>query len=640
MGQSRQLAAIMFTDIVGYTALMGADEKNAFELLQKNREIQKPIIEKYRGKLVKELGDGMLLSFNSVSDAVCAAIDIQKKSTEGNAFKLRIGIHLGEVVFENNDVFGDGVNIASRIQALAEPGSIYVSESVHHNLFNKTDISSSFVKQETLKNVREPIRIYRVTDANGKIQPAQALVPLPQKLADKSIAILPFVNMSNDPAQEYFSDGMAEEILNSLARIKELKVAGRTSSFQYKGKNIDLRELGKNLGVTTVLEGSVRKHGNRIRITCQLVDINTGFHLWSERYDRDIEDVFAIQDEIALAITEKLKLTLLENDREQIIKQCTADPEAYQFYLQGRFLWNKRNEEDMATSVRFFQKAIEKDPGYSLAWAGLADSYNLLGEHSKEARKGFYLKSKDAALKALELDNDLAEAHISLASLLMLDDRDWVRSGNEFRLGIRMNPAYPTGHHWYTEWLLAMQFLDEALQSITRAIELDPVIFPMIKDKGFVYYYQRKYNKAIELANAALELDPKLAGAHRLLSLSWLGLGLYEKALESNQTWGRLTGYHYKASMGEALIMAMSGRKDDAKKILDSYDQKAREKGEDFRGLGLVQIQLGQFDQAVSSFERSINDHELSMQMIQIDPKLDLIRSDPSFEQLVRKMGF
>ncbi len=640
MAQSRQLAAIMFTDIVGYTALMGANEKNAFNLLQKNRDIHKPVIEKYRGQLVKELGDGMLASFNSVSDAVCAAIEIQEKSAEEKAFQLRIGIHLGEVVFENNDVFGDGVNIASRIQAQAEPGSIYVSESVHQNLFNKTGISSIFIRQETLKNVREPIRMYRVSDSTVKDEPVQALVPLPQKLADKSIAILPFVNMSNDPTQEYFSDGMSEEILNSLARIKELKVAGRTSSFQYKGKNIDLREVGKKLGVTTVLEGSVRKHGNRIRITAQLVDINTGYHLWSERYDRDIEDVFAIQDEIALAITERLKLTLLENDREQIIKQCTADPEAYSFYLQGRFLWNKRNEADMSTSVRFFQKAIEKDPGYSLAWAGLADSYNLLGEHSKEVRKGFYQKSKDAALKALELDNDLAEAHISLASLLMLDDRDWVRSGNEFRLGIRMNPAYPTGHHWYTEWLLAKQFLDEALQSITRAMELDPVIFAMIKDKGFVYYYQRKYDKAIELANSALELDSKLSGAYRLLSLSWLGLGMYDKALETNLTWGQLTGYQFKASMGEALILASSGKKDAAIKIIDGYDRARLEKGEDYRGLGLVYLQLGQFDKAVSSFEKSIDDHELSMQTIQIDPKLDLIRSDPRYAELVKKMGF
>ena len=637
MAQSRQLAAIMFTDIVGYTALMGANERNAFNLLQKNREIQKPIIEKYRGQLVKELGDGMLASFPSVSEAVCAAIDIQEKSAEEKAFQLRIGIHLGEVVFENNDVFGDGVNIASRIQAMAEPGKIYVSEPVYHNLFNKSDVMSTFVKQETLKNVREPVRIYSVTHGTNTLTPTQAQ-PLPPA-EEKSIAILPFVNMSNDPEQEYFSDGIAEEILNSLSRISELRVAGRTSSFQFKGKNMDLREIGQKLGVNAVLEGSVRKLGKRVRITAQLVDLRTGFHIWSERYDRDMEDIFAIQEDIATVITEKLKLTYLERDREIIKKQCTRDPEAFQNYMKGRFLWNKRTDESMATSVRYFQKAIEIDGDYALAWAGLADSFNLLGEHSKEARKDFSPKSKAAALRALELDHELAEAHISLASLLMLDERDWENSGKEFRLGIKLKPDYATGHHWYTEWLLAMGKLDEALQSISTAIELDPVTFAMIKDKGFVLYYQRKYKEAIDLANTALDLDPKLSSAYRLVSLSWLELDQVEKALLANDQWDELTGYHYKASLGRALIHARSGNQGEAKKIIDSYDYVARTRGEDFRGLGLVYLALGDYDHAMESFIRSIDDHELSMSSVQVDPKLDSLRSDPRFNLLVQKMG-
>ena len=638
MPQSRQLAAIMFTDIVGYTALMGANEKNAFNLLQKNREIQKPIIEKYRGQLVKELGDGMLASFPSVSEAVSAAMDIQEKSGQEKAFQLRIGIHLGEVVFENNDVFGDGVNIASRIQALAEPGKIYVSEPVHDNLFNKNDITTTFISQETLKNVREPVRIYSVAHGSNALIPAPTLALQP--VDEKSIAILPFVNMSNDPEQEYFSDGIAEEILNSLARIKELRVAGRSSSFQFKGKNIDLREIGRKLGVNTVLEGSVRKLGKRLRITAQLVDLRTGFHIWSERYDRDMEDIFAIQEDIATVITEKLKLTFLERDKSIIEQKCTRDPEAFQNYMKGRFLWNKRTDESMAISVRYFQKAIEIDPNYALAWAGLADSYNLLGENSKEARKGFSPKSKAAALRALELDKDLAEAHISLASLLMLDDRDWENSGKEFQLGIELKPDYPTGHQWYTEWLLATANLDEALRSISTAIELDPVTFAMIKDKGFVYYYQRKYNDALALADNALDLDPGLSSAYRLVSLSWLELGEINKAMKANDHWGELTGYQYKASLGRALIHARAGNLSEAKKILDAYDEPKRIKGEDYRGLGLVYLTLGDHDKAIEALIRSINDHELSMSSLQVDPKLDSLRPDPRFNQLIKKMGF
>ncbi|MFN2439388.1 MAG: adenylate/guanylate cyclase domain-containing protein [Chitinophagaceae bacterium] len=263
MPQSRQLAAIMFTDIVGYTALMGDDEQKAFELLNKNRQLQKPLIEQYGGKWIKELGDGVLASFSTVTDAVQCAISIQQFCTNIPDLKLRIGIHLGEVVFENNDVFGDGVNIASRLQALAPIGGIWVSEAIYNTIANKKNIETKFVQEEILKNVKEPIRIYEVIINNSTTEPTN-LTPkekLPGKIvSEKSIAVLPFVNMSNDPEQEYFSDGMAEEILNSLSHLKELKVASRTSSFQFKGKNIDLREVGYKLGVSTVLEG---RFGNK-----------------------------------------------------------------------------------------------------------------------------------------------------------------------------------------------------------------------------------------------------------------------------------------------------------------------------------------------------------------------------------------
>ena len=254
MPQSRQLAAIMFTDIVGYTALMGNDEQKAFDLLKKNRELQKPIIEQFNGKWIKELGDGVMASFTTVSDAVNAAIKIQEACNTAREFQLRIGIHLGEVVFENEEEFGDGVNIASRIQAIAKPGSIYMSEAVQHNINNKKEINTRFIGEETLKNVNEPMKIYEII-VSREIIPAE-------KAPKKSIAVLPFVNMSNDPEQEYFGDGMAEEIINSLIHLKDLKVAGRTSSLQFKGRNFDLRELGQKLGVNTILEGSVRKQNN------------------------------------------------------------------------------------------------------------------------------------------------------------------------------------------------------------------------------------------------------------------------------------------------------------------------------------------------------------------------------------------
>src|SRR5688572_20832772 len=349
MPQSRQLAAIMFTDIVGYTALMGEDEQKAFELLRKKGQIQQPAIERFGGKWIKEIGDAVLASFFTVTDAVQCAISVQQSCNNIPDLKLRIGIHLGEVVFENNDVFGDGVNIASRLQALAPVGCIWISEAVYNTIVNKKNIQAKFVREEMLKNVKGPMRIYEVlpSTTSGLTSSGSNLTVSEQQFSlnkatvktipEKSIAVLPFVNMSNDPEQEYFSDGMAEEILTSLSHLKDLKVAGRTSSFQFKGKNIDLQEVGEKLHVRTVLEGSVRKQGNRLRITAQLINVEDGYHIWSEKYDRNMDDIFAIQDEIALAITEQLKITLLEKEREKITKPSTHNAEAYELYLKARF---------------------------------------------------------------------------------------------------------------------------------------------------------------------------------------------------------------------------------------------------------------------------------------------------------------
>jgi len=323
MPLTRQLVAIMFTDIVGYTSLMEEDEEKAFELLHINRELQQPLVAQYMGNWIKEIGDGVLATFNTVTDAAACAINIQQACRNIAGLQLRIGIHLGEVIFENNDVFGDGVNIASRIQAMASIGGIWISEAVNKNLTNKKEIHTKFVNEVKLKNVKDGVQIYEIV-FTGDLPEAVGQPPHrtqnTKQGSDKSIAVLPFVNMSNDPEQEYFGDGIAEEILNSIVHLRDLKVAGRTSSFQFKGKNVDLREIGEKLSVSNVLEGSVRKQGGKLRITAQLIKVEDGFHLWSERYDRDMGDIFAIQDEISFAITEKLKITLLENDRDKYLK--------------------------------------------------------------------------------------------------------------------------------------------------------------------------------------------------------------------------------------------------------------------------------------------------------------------------------
>jgi TolB-like protein/class 3 adenylate cyclase len=639
MPQTRNLAAIMFTDIVGYTSLMGKDEKKAFNLLQKNRELQKPIVEQFNGRWIKELGDGVMASFNTVSDAVNAAIAIQKGCNEAKEFQLRIGIHLGEVVFENEDVFGDGVNIASRIQAIASPGSIFISESVYENISNKKDFQAKFVKEQILKNVREPVRIYKVITPD-KSEILTIKEQSPDHLPPKSIAVLPFVNMSNDPEQEYFSEGMAEEILNSLTHLKDLKVSGRTSSFQFKGKKIGLPELGHKLGVSKVLEGSVRKQGNRLRISVQLINVEDGFHLWSEKYDRDLDDIFAIQDEIALAVTEKLKVTLLEYDREQITKTHTQNTEAYQFYLRGRYFWNKRSQEGLETSMKYFHEAIDIDPNYALAWTGLADSYNLLREYGKASRNEGYSKAKAAAKKALEIDSQLGEAHISLASLLMNDEWDWLNALNEFKLGLEMNPNYATGHHWYAEWFMFQGSFKQALEEISKAAQLDPVSQAILTDRSLILYYSRQYDNAIEHTMPALQLDANFSSSHRILSLCYQAKGMFDLAIAENSLWGQLTGNHFKTTVALAQIYAVCGRKEEAKKIVESLSEQEIAAGNDYRALALVYAALNENDRVFNFLEKSYEAREYSLCCTKIDPKWDGIRDDPRFIELVGRMKF
>jgi adenylate cyclase len=646
MPQNRQLAAIMFTDIVGYTALMGHDEGKAFDYLKKNRELHKPIIEEFNGRWIKELGDGVMASFKTVSDAVAAAIKIQEVCHQKKEYQLRIGIHQGEVVFEDNDVFGDAVNIAARIQAVANPGGIYISESVYNIISNKKEIYTRLIKEQPLKNVRTPVKIYEVllnsdqSSTESIIEKKPALQSNGQTATPKSIAVLPFVNMSNDPDQEYFSEGIAEEIINSLVHVKDLKVTSRTSSFQFKGQQSDLRELGKKLKVNTILEGSVRKQGKKIRITAQLINIEDGYHLWSERYDRELDDIFAIQDEIALAITQKLKVALNLNEKEQITKVYTHDTNAYQLYMKGRYHWNKRNANDLQASVKYFEEAIAIDPEYALAWAGLSDAYNLLSEYGKHRKRDVFPKAKAAVYKALELDDGLAEAHISLGLLLMLGEWDWVNSGIEYRLGLELNPQYATGHHWYAEWLMYQGKFDEAINEITLAGELDPISLAIKKDKGLVYYYSRQYQKAIEQVNLSLEQDPKFITAHRILSLAYQGSKMYKEAIEENALWEKSIGKDLLTISSRAQIYAAAGQKEEAKKIIDQFTEEDIRNMTDHRNLALIYGDLGDNGKAFYYLDRAYNQRDLSLTSIKIDPKFDLLRADPRYDMMVKRIGF
>ncbi len=642
MSQTRQLAAIMFTDIVGYTALMGEDEQKAFEVLTKNRKLQKPLIEQYGGRWIKELGDGVLACFTTVSDAVNAAIKIQKACNTTRDFLLRIGIHHGEVVLEENDIFGDAVNVASRIQALAPIGGIWISESVHNNVSNKKEINTKFVRAETLKNVKEPVRIYEVTTHDNQ---TELMNPTPDKTqgktpVDKSIAVLPFVNISNDPEQEYFSDGITEEIINVLAQIKELKVVGRTSSFSFKGKNQDLRIIGEQLSVKLILEGSVRKVGNKLRITVQLIDVEDGYHLWSERYDRQMEDIFDIQDEISLSVLQALKVTLLEEKKEAVLKRYTYNTEAYQLYLQGRFHYNKWGGlEGYNKAIEYYNKAIDIEPEYALAYTGLASCYQNLWFFSHLPPEESLPKMKEAAFRSLAIDSELAESHVSLARMKFWYEWDFAGAEREFKKAIELNPNHAEAHEQFGMMLGLLARKNDALIKAQQALALDPFSLMINWGVGWINWMLGYYEHSSEQGKRLIGFEPNFFGGHLILGTNLLVTQKYEEAVDElkiaiNQNYGAFT----LCFLG--LLFGITGEREKARDILNQLLNICKVQQVGNYELALVYASLGEHDMAIDFLEHAFEKHEGMMVFLKLFSQLiPSFISDPRLINLLERIG-
>ncbi len=636
---TRQLAAILFADIVGYTQLIQEDEAHALSMLERLRQVMEAEALTHQGQIHELRGEGTLSSFKSTLEGVRAALAIQIAMQETPAVPLRIAIHTGDVTLDGDALYGDGVNIASRIESLALAGSILISERVYDDIRNHKEIQTVSLGRFHLRNVKDEIDLYALRHPGIYTPDSTDLEGQGEKVIQKSILVLPVINLSRDPEQDYFSDGLTEELISSLSHLKQLRVFSRTTSMKYKGSTDDIRHIGAATGATYVMEGSVRTQGKQLRITAQIVDAQQDKQLWSDTYKGTLDDIFDIQEQVASKIAEALRIQLTEDEKDTLQKRYTGNMEAYQLYLQGRFFWNRRNEDGLSIAARFFEHAIEKDPDYALAWAGLADTYNLLGEFTNLSRRELHPKAKAAANKALELDPQLAEAHISLASLLMQSEWNWTQAGKEFRTGIHLNPNYATGHHWYAEYLLFTGSADEALREIAIAVELDPVSQAIIKDQGMTYYYTRQYDKAIEKAVVALALDPDFVPVHRLLSLCYTATGRYDEAIAENQIWGQRTGNSVKTRVALAHILASAGRHDEARYLIQVVSAHETLTGNDYRGMALVYVALGDADAAFDWLDQSADRHEESLISLKVDPKLDPIRSDPRFTALVLRLG-
>lgn len=639
MASSRQLRAIMFADIAGYTALMQEDEENGLQLRDKFQRKLQDVVSAHYGRILEFKGDGALCSFTSTIEAVRAAIDLQLDMQTAPEVPVRIGMHTGDVVVERNNIYGDGVNIASRIETFAKPGSIFISGKAYDDIKNQKTIEAISLGKFALKNVKDNVEIYAISNAGIQVPDVATLKGKGEKVQTKSIMVLPFINLSNDQEQEYFSDGLTEELISNLTRLKNIKIISRTTSMLYKGTNKDVKTISNETGASYIMEGSVRKQDNNLRITAQFIDSKRDIHLWAESYRGTMDDIFDIQEKVSVKIVEALRLHLTGSDKNMLEKRYTDDTEAYQLYLQGRFFWAKRSADSLNTAVRYFEKAIEKDNDYALAWAGLADTYSLMGEYTNTSRREVLAKQTEAINKALQIDNRLGEAHISLAISLMLNQWDWKNSEKEFKIGIELSPNYATGHHWYAEWLLFMGKKDEALKEITIAVDIDPVSPGILKDRGIHFYYNRKYDEAIEWANKALDLDHEFVPAYRLRSLAYQAKGMIDEAIAENDRWARGLNNKLKTEIALAHIYADGNRRQEALAIVENIDMAQKKGGNDYRGVALVYASLGEIDKAFEWLDKSYQMHEESLCSLKIDPKVDPLRSDAQFNVMLKKIG-
>ncbi|MCH8233945.1 MAG: hypothetical protein IIB82_15060 [Bacteroidetes bacterium] len=744
LSPKRQLAAIMFTDIVGYTALMGKDSDKALELIRVSKEIQKPLVEKYNGKWLKEMGDGAMAQFSTALDAVNCSIEIQEVARAKLDGKLRIGIHSGDITIEDDDVYGDGVNVASRLESIADPGGIYISDAIQKAIRGQTDIQEKYLGEVRLKNVDYGVRTYAVQGVGlpvpdikekkelsghfwAEIQrrgvlrvgmtyiifsllvflltreaiswidlttgiltvittilligfpvaiylawnyerspegfvrttsqqswqnpykagqrkpltgnfiiagmaliivvmymypryvanPVENAVTVAEvKIDAKSIAVLPFVNMSNDPDQEYFSDGLSMELLNALVRIPGLKVIGRTSSWTYKGvTNKDVKVIGEELGVGAILEGSVTKAGTNIRIVAQLTNTEDGFNLWSHTYDRELTDIFAVQDEITAAIVDALKVHLT-NETISIKPTTTADIDAYTIYLQARQRLASRGIENLIEARRLFEEAIRLDPDYDPAYSGLGRAISLFPYYSTEfSAHEVAGPAKDAANKALELNPQNSEAFSVLGMVATYFEWDWKAAEEAFNKSLELSHDDAEIYNFIGDYYRVVGHPTLAIEMESRALELDPLHAVNHSDLAFAYALVGDWENALRYAKSAQALGfLHTANNDLLFTQSYIELGRLDEAenvvagLDDNNN-------NYYVNLYIKTIMAIA--KGDSVKAI-SYIELLVNEAENLKvssRMGTLYLDLGMHEEAAYWFEKAYENRELELML-------------------------
>jgi len=615
----RTLVALWFADIAGYSTYAAEDESGALRLVEILQALSREIVPRHKGRLVKFVGDAVLADFPSTELAVRAAAALsseyrERSVTPGRLHELRVGVHLADVaVAPDGDLYGDGVNAAARIQETALPGQVVISQDVWRQLRGRREFQFQDLGQHSLKGTGS-IDLYTVnvqvdqarssrSTLTKDVQPTEG-----KKSTIRSVAVLPLADLSAERDQEYFGDGVAEEILNALAKIGGLHVPARTSCFAFRGTTVDAREIGRRLGVDALLEGSIRKAGNRLRITVQLIDARNGFQLWSERFDRELNDIFAIQDEIARSVINALGLSLTQREERAFLKRSTANVEAYEFYLRGRKLFQEWTRQSIGIARKMFERATEIDPGFAGAWAGLATAHVYLHGCDNEPHLD---KARQASARALDLDPSSAEAHVAAGQ------------------GLSMEQRY-----------------SEAASEFERAIELDPTLFDARYYYGRACFKSGELEKSLRLFQQAQSLRPEDFESVYLISVVLTQLGrpnqardAQKDALERATKYMDLNPDEARPYVLAAGALARLGQRERAKECIDRAQCLAPDDDAILYNAGCALAILGEQDRALDSLEKAIEAGLAGGDWVPQDPDWESLRDQPRFKELVSRLG-
>lgn len=676
--ENRHLAAIMFSDIVGYSTLMGRDEEKGIALLHKNREIQRPLIEKYYGKWIKEMGDGVLAQFDSAYNATACAIDIQQTARKEFEGSLRIGLHLGEIIVEHEDIFGDGVNIASRIESLADPGGIYLSEAIQKELQNHKDIQTGILGEVSLKNINEPVKIHYVAAENLPIPGAEkiqrlrketgkedaknttffkhpafylliaVLVALPFAIkywygvksvrTVKAIAVLPFTNLTGNREEQYFVDMMHDAVIGELARISDLVVKSRTSTMQFRDTNLTIPEIAKMLKVDAVIESSVYKTGNSVLLQVQLIRARpVEDHIWSQEFERDTKDILSLYSELAKTVAGKINVQLTPQEEIRLTHSREVNSEAYKAYLHGRFYLSKLTKKDLEKAKFYFNKAKAIDPGYSLAYVGLA------GIEEFRSQMGLvpWHESAPVIIKnltiAFELDSLAADINNFYGTFNFWGLWKFSEAKKQYEKALELKPNDAGSRVFYAQILCIFGDYKKAMIQGEKAIQIDPYNNFIKGIYGMNLNFCREYKKAENIFNDILDSDPYNSIAISNIKSTYHQQKKYQKAFE---IW-KIDYLHDSLALSVLEEGYENGGYPIAlKNLAELMVERSEQQYVTPWRIGTIYTRAGMKEEALDYLDKAYNVHDPNMPYIITDPIFDFMRDDPRFQVLIRKMNY